>query len=209
MALQDQVQDAIPRETVLSLFDGRLRERMEAMAPELTEASQAEIEKMRKPNEIDYKLREKLWFLIENAQKTRIPHIPTVRVFEGILTEQGFQLAIENPLRLAWMMLRPTEDRSKMRTVLTQLIQKIETEVLPRAITDDNMGNFLKLLEFLTNRVHGPVIQKIEAKHAHVNLNKQLASAAPDDQQRRLGALKEKLLQAKDVTPGGSTGDAT
>lgn len=193
---------------MFELFDGKLRECMMSISPELSELSQVELEEIRKPTETDYKLRERLWFLIENAQKAQISHIQAVRVCEGILSEQRLFSIIENQPRLAWIMLRPVEDQKKMATLLQQMLQKIENEVLPKTITDNNLGAYLKLLEFLTNRVHGPLIQRVDARHAHVNLNKPVHSTLPpDDQQKRLGELKEKLLQAKDVTPGTPNAD--
>lgn len=185
----------------MSLFEGDFRFQMEHLPPEIAILSQAEIEKMRKMNELDYNLRENLWKLVENAHKSGITELVTKRVYEGFCSKQNFDLYIvRNPLRLAWLMHRPVEDRKKMKTLLQMLIQKVESEVLCQPITDSNVGHYIKLLEFLTNRVHGPMIQRIDARHAHVNMNKPIAEQ-PGNVNERLEELKKNLLQPKDVTP--------
>lgn len=206
LAIQEKPQQELTRELMISLFDGKLRERMENLPVEIADLSQAQIEILRKPIENDYKLRERLWILVENAQKAQISHIQTVRLFEGIMSEQRFAQVVEDVPRLAWIMTRPVEDRAKMETLLQKLLTKIEAEVLPKAITDDNMTAFLKLVEFLTNRVHGSVVQRIDGRHLHAHQKVPPKQIAGDDPSKRRQELQDKLA-AKDVTPVTSNAD--
>lgn len=202
LALRDEHQIPVTREQIADLFGGVFGEAIRSLPPEIADLSQSEIEKLRKPSETDQKLRENLWILVENAQKCSVSEIPMLRIYETVMTPQGWDAATKIPLRIAWITTRPVEDKKKMETLLTKLLQKIENEVLPQNITDDNIGAVIKLVEFLTNRVHGSVVQKVDGRHLHAHAKVQSPSSVPQqDHQKQLGELKDKLIKSKDVTP--------
>lgn len=192
---------ALTREDVVTFTRGRLREGFENLPIELVGLTQSEVEKLRKPTENDYFLRQNLWNAVRNAQKLGKTEIFYPEIYGGICTEHAFQIAMATPLRLAYYLTPPTEDKSRMAAGLSIGISNL-IDFVSKPVDPDTAGAFLKAIEILLNRVHGPVIQRVDARHAHVNLNKPVHSTLPpDDQQKRLGELKEKLLQAKDVTP--------
>lgn len=200
LALRDEPQIPVTREQIANMFGGNFGEAIRSLPPEIADLSQSEIEKLRKPSETDQKLRENLWILVENAQKAMISEIPMLRIYESVMTPQGWDAVMKIPLRIAWITTRPVEDKRKMETLLTKLLQKIENEVLPEKITDDNIGAVIKLIEFLTNRVHGSVIQKVDNRHLHAKVSVPPA-AIPQEHKKELGELKEKLIKTRDVTP--------
>jgi hypothetical protein len=105
---------------------------------------------------------------------------------------------MKNPHRMAWLLIYPQDDVERLKAGLSMGITRL-IEFVSKPVTEDTAGAFLKALEIMFNRVHGPVVQKIEAKHAHLNMNKPIVQQ--DDPNRRLDELKTKIVQAREVTP--------
>ncbi len=74
-------------------------------------------------------------------------------------------------------------------------IQRLRNEVLKMPVTERSAPTILKTVEFLANRSLGPVVQRVEAKFAHLNLDRPTAhSLKPEDTVGRIEELKAKLL---------------
>ena len=125
-------------------------------------------------------------------------HIKTVSVYRDICTRQNFDQVIRTPIRVAWLLTYPYHDTERMRAGLNIAITRL-LEFVSRNVTNDSAPAFLKAVEILLNRVHGPVVQRIESKHAHLNLNKPIPHPTNEDATQRIEELKAKLLEAREV----------
>lgn len=203
--------DAPPtRELVISCLTGEFRAVAESLPPELVEMSIEELQAIRKPTEVDYFMKKNLWKQAELAQKGAISTITAASVFKGVCTETNFLTrVIKNQARIAWLLSPPQEDLDRatfgFQVGLTNLIKFVSKEP-----TAETAGAFLKAMEMLWNRVHGPVaqIQKIDKRSAHVNLNKPMAPSPVEGAGSRLEELKSKILEStRDVTPNEASDD--
>ncbi len=182
----------------MAFFSGELRASMEAIPLEILQMSTDDLEEKRIPTDYDYLLRKSMWKQIEIAQKNGISEISNVLVYGPVCSRQAFDAVIKSPLRIAWLMIPPDHDVERMRGILGMSLGRLGRKMATMDINEKSLGNYLRAIEFLMNRVHGPVIQKVEAKHAHLNLNKPIISEAPDHD--RLESIREKLAAAREVT---------
>lgn len=186
----------------IALFRGKFREALEGIKPEILEMTIDELEETRNFSDIDYLLRKNLWKQVDLAIKSGFEELTTVSIYGSICSQQAFDKVIKNPHRLAWLLMHPQEDIDQMRSLLSMGISRLRKDFMTMPMNERTAGHFLKAIDLLMNRVHGPVAQKIEAKHAHLNMNKPIATQldTPHDVIARLDELKEKLLP-KEVTP--------
>jgi hypothetical protein len=194
-----QAKSESSRELAISLLVDEFKAAVESIPEPIMLMNQDELESERKPTDIDYLLRKKLWILVDNAQKGLVSEIASQDVFRGTCSRQLFHLALKNPNRVAWLLTPPIHDQDLMeagvKIGLRNLIKFVSKEP-----NSETASAFLKAMEILLNRTHGPVIQRVDARHAHMNLNKPLAPQNPDPNSR-LEELKQKLMAPKDVTP--------
>lgn len=181
-------QDKPTREFIISLLSGEFKKQVELLPEELAAKSDQELFSLRTPTKIDFFLRKNLWKQIELVQKGFKTDINPIDIYRGICSQQAFDIAIKVPLRLAYLLTSPTASHDIMDHALQLGLMQI-IDFMSQPMTKETSGAFLKAFEILLNRVEGPIIQKIQAQHAHLNLNKPLASS-PDD---RLKQLKDKL----------------
>jgi hypothetical protein len=186
----------------IALFRGKFREALEGIKPETLALTLDELEELRNPSEIDYLLRKNLWKQVELAKKSGFDELTTASIYSPVCSSQAFDKVMKNDVRLAWLLMHPREAIDEMRSLLSMGMARMRKDFMTMPMNERTAGHFLKAIDLLMNRVHGPVAQKIEAKHAHLNLNKPRASQleTPNDVIARLDELKEKLLP-KEVTP--------
>lgn len=192
-------QERPTREFAISVLHGNFRELSESLPEEIASMSLDALEEKRKPTETDYFLRKNLWKQVELAQKGIVSHITPAMVYGGICSKQNFDYFVKTPLKLAWLLTYPEGVQERLEAglsiALTNLLKFVSKEP-----TAETAGAFIKATEILLNRVQGPIIQKIQAQHAHMNLNKPMASQLPHGADR-LEELKAKLVQPRDVSP--------
>ncbi len=187
------------REQAISLFTGDLRLAVESIPLDIANMSESEIFAVRKPTRIDWFLRKNLWNSIETARKAGEVEISQASIYAGVCSEQNFRKVMGQPLRLAWMLFHPRTDMDKWEEALSYGLDRFREEFMTMPITKDTAGHFLRALEMLITRVHGPVIQRIEAKHAHLNMNKPIEIQEPQSHEL-LESIRDKIAAAKDVT---------
>lgn len=189
------------REFAISVLTGIMREAADNLPDDIASMPVSDLEDIRKPTEIDHYLRKNLWKQVEIAQKAGIVEIQPVQIYSGICSKQNYERIAKTPLRLAWMLTPPTEDIARLEAGLSLGLTNL-LKFVAKEPTAETAGAFLKAIEFLYNRVHGPMVQRVDARHAHVNLNKPMASPTPKDDTQRLEEIKQKLaLDQRDVTP--------
>lgn len=183
-------------EQAILFSEGMLRLALENIPNEILAMPMHELEELSPPREIDYLLQRNFWKAVNNAARQENPKIILSHIYNGVCSKQNFQKIMNSPHRLAWIVNFPKKDMERMEGMLSAGLGKIEREILTMKINDKNAGHFLKLIEMLMNRVHGPLIQRIESKHAHYKVP---PAANPDtvkDVNQRLEELKSKLIAA-------------
>lgn len=153
------------------------------------------------PSPSDYGMRKNLWQKVKAAELSGIKLIETQEIFSHYYTKSNFFANVtKNPYRVAWLFLPLDSFQEQFEEILYRAIKKLRNEVNNLNVTEKNMGHFVKILEFLTNRTLGPMTQKIESKNLNVELT---ASEAQDPKalELKLYELKEKMLAPRNVTP--------
>lgn len=190
------------REFAITLLRDEFAEAVNRLPPELQNRTQDELEIDRKPTDIDYFLRKNLWKLVENAQNGLISEIRAPDIYKGVCSKQVFHNVVNTPLRVAWLMTIPHQDQELMEAGLAIGLKNL-IKFVSKEPTVETAGAFIKAIEFLTNRVHGPLVQTTRNLNLNVNKNSPAKEPpkTPSDVNARLEELKGKLLEAKDVTP--------
>jgi hypothetical protein len=180
-------------EEAIGYTEGLLRVGLDNLPPELILLTRAEIEAQRPPSEVDILIQRNFWAVVEKAKKEGETSIKQTHIFAGACSERAFQRLLENPIRLAYMLHNPIDDIDRMRNMLVNGLARMENELLKMPITEKSAGHFIKALDLLINRVHGPMVQRIEAKHAHIKMNQPPPESTKDVNQR-LDELRSKLI---------------
>jgi hypothetical protein len=192
------------RLSAVQFFSGEFRKAIEAIPNEILQMSEIELYDTGKITQTDWFLRKNLWNLIESAQKSNENAIPTSAIYRGITSHQNFfQQIVHNQIRLAWLLIKPTALPELIDEATYFGLKRLRHDLLTMPMNEKSAPVFLKAVEFLANRAWGPVIQRIEAKHAHLDLGTRINkeptySTNPEDVAKRLAELKRKLA-ATDV----------
>jgi hypothetical protein len=178
------------------LADSKTRFAYENAPEELRKMSEIDLFKTGNIGEKDYFLRKNLWKSVENAQKRGVFSITEASIYSDVMSAQGYyNRFLANPHRVCWMMTPPIDAKEIMEEALFFGLSRLRNELLTMPINERTAPSMLKAIEFLANRTWGPVIQKIEAKHAHLNMNKPMAVHDARDVNKRLDELKAKLIE--------------
>lgn len=183
-------------EEAIGYTEGLLRVGLDNLPPELIQLTRAEIEAQRPPSEVDILIQRNFWAVVEKAKKEGATSVKQTHIFAGACSEMAFQRFIKNPIRLAYMLHNPIDDIDRMKNMLVNGLARMENELLKMPITEKSAGHFIKALELLINRVHGPMVQRIEAKHAHMKVPPPPQPDNLKDVNQRLEELKSKLIAA-------------
>lgn len=195
------VEEAPTPRPIYDFLAGAARAAFENLSDEVKNMSEAELYQTGKITQTDWFLRKNFWKLYETALATGQAEVPTVGIYKGIMSNQNFHSRVlTNPYRVAWMLSKPIGSQEIMEEAALFGIQRLRAELLTMPINFQTAGHFLKALEFVANRAWGPIIQKLEAKHAHLNLNKPIQSGQPTNALDRLDELRGKLIESRDVT---------
>lgn len=181
------------REQAIEALTGVWKNAAETMPPEIALMDIDALESVRKPTEIDFFLRRNLWKQVDMVQNGLIPDIAPADIYRGVCSKQNYDRIATTPHRLAWILLPPTEDSERLAAGLSIGITNL-VKFVSREPTAETASAFMKAIEFLYTRVHGPVVQRIDARHAHAHVNMKDAPAAPEDVKNRIEELKAKLV---------------
>lgn len=194
---------AVTRDLILSLIMGEFKRAATELPQEFAEMSQKDLETIRKPTEIDHYLRNRLWDLIGKAQNGLIHQIQQVDIYAGICTETNWtQRVCKSPQRVAWLLMPPQDDMDRMKAGLAIGLTNL-IDFIANPINKETAGAFIKAISILLDRVHGPVVQRLDTRNLNVNVDKKEHSAASVES---LKQLKEKIESAVDVTPVDPSG---
>jgi hypothetical protein len=192
------------REFAINSLIGCVAEAAKNLPPEIAQLDVSDLEKDRKPTEVDYFLRKNLWKQVELCQKGIITHVQPSSIYAGVCSEPNYSKIALQPYRVAWLFTYPEPIEDRLEAALSIATTNL-LKFVAREPTSENANAFLKAYELLMNRVKGPIIQKVHALHAHRNLNKPLAQTPtnPDDVQKKLEEMRAQIIEpeTKDVTP--------
>lgn len=194
----------VTREEIIALFHGDLRLALESLPASVSIMTLDEIEAQRVPNENDYLMRRNLWREVDQARKSGETKIDAVDIFGSVCSKQAFTKVLQNPLRLAWLLIPPQQDIDRMRNILDMSLGRLSRTMATIDINEKSLGHYLKALDMLMNRVLGPVVQRLDARHATVNLNKPIQGNI--DGLNQIEELKEQIVQrtVKEIDSGGA-----
>lgn len=181
--------------SVISFTEGLLRVALENLPGDIAQLTATELEKLRRPTETDVHLRVRFWKVIDEAKKAGRTSIKHSDIYNDICSSQLFSKIMETPIRLAWIVQPMRDDLDRMRNLLSLAFGKLETEFFDMPMNEKTAGHFLKAVELLMARVHGPLVHRIEAKHAHIKMTQE-APTSVKDVNSRLDELRSKLIQA-------------
>jgi hypothetical protein len=192
----------ITKSEIISYFSGEFRTALDSIPSELLGMTQEELEQQRSPGSVDYFLRKNLWKQIDIAKKSGVTELTAASIYQGVCNVTTFhQKVIKTPIRLAWLLINPLSDIDRAEEALSFGLDRVRRDLLTMPMNEKTAPVILKAIELLWNRVKGPVVQRIEAKHAHLNMNKPIEASSPEDIIKKLDEYKSKLLEGKDVTP--------
>jgi hypothetical protein len=153
------------------------------------------------PNEIDDCLREAFWMeyfsACDESRRMRME-----AVYGRYMSKVNFfTTIISNEKRLAWMMRPPLEYAYRMKGLLEVGLQQFEN-ILKMEITKADtrlIGEIVKIVALLDNRVRGAVTQRIqvESKSVNVNANYEVPKSYSEIS-KEIRDVQKEILQLKD-----------
>lgn len=180
------------REFAIASLTGNFRIAADNLPADIASMTLEELEAHRTPTEVDYFLRRNLWRQVELVHKGIAEKVEPVSVYSGVCSKQNYEMLSKNMYRVAWLLTSPLDSRDRAEAGLSIGITNL-LKFVAREPTAETASAFLKAIEMLWNRVHGPVVTKIESKHAHINMNKPIGNVI--DPGSRIEELKSKLVK--------------
>lgn len=214
--------DADNPRCVVNLLTNKLKENALKLPPHLLARTSKELEQKFEPSMLDRQLRLAFWdeyFLTQdNAQK----HMRMEAVYGRICSREMFYTIVDSEIRYAWLLTPPEQYTYKMRALLDiglermlevlqlpMIVEKIHpTTKIPYKVIDSKIvGEIIKAVAILDNRVRGAVPQHIRIQSEQRNLNVNVGSSIVPERaipqthqgiqdelaavQRQIDALKE------------------
>lgn len=196
-ALEESTQQQVSiRQQVFSLLSPKVQTAILNIPDELLMMNEEELEHKFKPSNLDFMIRRRLWEKFREAGALGLSNIPNIEIYRGICTDQNFyDRVLKNPEKLAWL-IHPVQDPDEMLKEAYEFSLKKVREILRMPVDAKSAPAILKAAEFLTNRVKGPVVQRLETR----NLNVSVDSEKPmtnDEISEKLLELQEKIKDTK------------
>lgn len=172
--------------------------------------SDTALRKLSEPTTRDDEIRQSFWTEYFSAcDENRTMRLTAV--YGRLLSRQMFyELIVHNPKKLAWMLRPPVEYTYRMQNLLEMGLNQFEN-ILSMEIDPKNtrlIGEIVKIVALLDNRVRGAVVQKVElnakaevrSMNAHVHKIEQPKSYA--EIQAELKNIQKEILMINE--PEGS-----
>lgn len=188
-------------------FTGRFAEQINALTPSMRLLTEKELFDEIRVTPILWEMRRKFWMLIEKAREAGQTHIPTAHLYTNLCNQAYFTNEImPNLLKIAWIIMPIPKHSNLCEELMRYQLANMREFLMATKITEKNLGNMLKLLEYLTNRSIGPVAQNIQIQSKNLNIETTMRELPPTgdnlDIAAKLERAKTKLLEApRDVSP--------
>lgn len=187
-------------------FSGNFRKAVENLPEYLKTASEIELSNHATPTPTDYGLRQRITELIAKAKQKGDGEIAQVRIYEGLVSQVQFLKLTNDPPKVAWM-VRPVVTHTVYYDSLHKLALKKMWQILERYEIDPKfLPQILKVAETSANRIHGPVVQKIQMAQkqeiTHISGDAQSQDVTPDDPvllEAKIREMQAKLNKTKPI----------
>lgn len=160
------------------------------------------------------KITPKLWEIRRRFNEARIKAkqegsktITARTVYMGTYTETNFYTKVlPDPYKLAWMILPIVDHRDICDEIMRFQLEKMREFVRTTEISEKNIHQMLKILDYVTNHSVGQATQKIQIQSKNVNVEMNAKELPPTgdnlDISKRLEDAKARLMEApRDVGP--------
>lgn len=196
-ALEESPQQQVSiRQQVFSLLSPKVQTAILNISNELLMMNEEELEQRFRPSNLDFMLRRRLWEKFREAGALSLPNIPNIEIYRGICTDQNFyDRVLKNPEKLAWL-IHPVQDPDEMLKEAYEFSLKKVREILRMPVDSKSAPAILKAAEFLTNRVKGPVVQRIDSRNVNVTVDSD-RPLSNDEIKNKLLELQEKIQDTK------------
>lgn len=190
--------------SVINMVSDRLQELMRQLPQSLLAMSEKEIRRKLEPGWTEEQLRIAFWdeyfiTMDNNFKKMRIE-----AVYARVCTKEHFYDKIKNPLTLAYICRPPQDYIYQMRSLLNIGLERF-AEILTLPLENNGrvntrlIGEIVKIVSIVDNRVKGAVTQKIQIDGTQKNLNMNVNYEAPKTHQDIAKELRDIELEIKQL----------
>jgi hypothetical protein len=193
--------------SIVSLLNGKFQQAVLNIPDELKHLPEDELHSRVNPTANDWKLRQNFTNAVYDARKLNKDAITTTSIYEGIVSKPSFfEHFLPNPLKVAWIVRPVVEHTAYYNAIHREGLNKLFRMVKSLPEESKYIPLLAKLVETAGNRVHGPVVQRMQIHSKNLNVEmdaKQLPQAeGQEDLSKKIEAMQAKLLEGpKDVTP--------
>lgn len=205
--LKDEKEETIDSSTnvddPVDYFRRPLREAVDAIPENILEMTEGELQNRIRPTEKDWAIRNRYWDLVKLAKdEARVGgRYYMNEIYSGICSAPHFSAKwLTDPYRVAWLLLPIENEKAQATQTYHFLVQKLKQYVLNVRITEDNLGDLVKLAQFLSVRAHGIPTQKHQHAVATLDLNKYTGDPAISGLSREEIDKKIKEIESKQST---------
>lgn len=182
--------DAQNPRCVVNLLSEKLKANALKLAPHLLDCTTKELEQKFEPSMLDRQLRQAFWDEYFLTQDNSLPKMRMEAVYSKSCSREMFYKIVDNDIRYAWILKPPEEYTLKMKALLEIGLERlheiiklpIETErfhpktnAVIKSINTKLIGEIIKAVAILDNRVRGAVPQHLriqsEQKNLHLHAN--------------------------------------
>lgn len=204
---------------LVNLLSEKLKGNALKLAPHLLDATTKELEQKFEPSMLDRQLRVAFWDEYFLTQDNSLPKMRMEAIYSHSCSREMFYQIINNEIRYAWILKPPEEYTLKMRALLEIGIERlheiiklpIETERIHpktnqiiKTINTKLIGEIIKAVAILDNRVRGAVPQhlKIQAEQKNLHLHARAGGQPPytepkthQEIQAELNRIQKEILE--------------
>ena len=216
--LPNTLEEEDARESLSKHFTPGLRAHYNEIPPDVWMLDEYQLEESASPTYAERLIRNNFWRNYDRALKKKsLDRISPMMFWDGVCTRQHFQrVVLTRRLSFAWILTPPTKYEMQMRECLDVGIRKLRTEILeakfifPNGFLDPKAaGVFIKALEFIDNRVNGPLAKRLEItsenKHLHAHMNveeNELNTATLDELDAKIRSVRAKIESSATLDVG-------
>jgi hypothetical protein len=199
--------------SLVNIVSDRLKEAILAIPEDIQAMPLEDLVKLTSKGEwsdTDLRLRDAFWREYDTAQSA-YRNIRNENVYQGITASQNFYRLINDKVRLSFIVRPPTEYVAEANLLHTRLFERM-LEISKMSPMENGKLNTkvaetqFKLFQYIDQRKHGAIIQRVEQKNLNVNVE---ASKPPtqeipqnmDEIDRRLMELEQRALEFKQTVP--------
>lgn len=202
MTVEKALNERSSQDRVLALWDGLFADKIAELPEDLQLLNEIDLEKRFTPRPVDYFLRKRFWQVSNAALAAGRTSVQTNEIYEGQCSKQCFYRMIQNPHRLAWILIPISTHADVIEEGFYIALKRVRDDLLTMPMNEKTAPIILRALEYLTNRHLGAVPVK------NLNFNANISTQPTDNamEQNQLEAKYEELKakissRAKDVTP--------